>query len=61
MNIDEQRRAVLYAAKEAQRELIKAKESGRAEWVAEVEKQIASLNAAAETLELVKSLRKLVA
>jgi len=61
MNIDEQIKAVLYAEKEARKELIKATASYDQKWINDVTKQIAALNAAAETLMLVRSLRKLVA
>ncbi len=59
-DLNKQRAAVAIAMKDKQRELIKAKESGKAEWVSDCEEEIICLSDAVDTLKLVEQFSLLI-
>ncbi len=53
-DLNKQRAAVAIALKEKKRELAKAQESGRTEWVEDCQEEILALTDAVETLKLLE-------
>jgi len=59
-DLNKQRAAVAMAMKDKQRELIKAKESGNAEWISDCEDEIIYLSDAVDTLKLIEQFSFLI-
>jgi len=59
-DLNKQRAAVAMAMKDKQRELIKAKESGNAEWISDCEDEIICLSDAVDTLKLIEQFSLLI-
>ena len=59
-DLNKQRAAVAMAMKDKQRELIKAKESGNAEWIGDCEDEIICLSDAVDTLKLIEQFAFLI-